>query len=318
MSFLSFDLLSPLPFGRFVSGDDFEDFERRETVSVASAEAADEAEDDRAVSPPLSLVHVDTALDDVSYDSSYGGITILSSVPSSRVGTASVTARGEGSSGEDNEMVVEPFQSSWQNFLSYEGDLALSSMSTSESVYRTVDRRSTAPLPTFSSLGSRSLLSSSLSHCPTSLASSIGDLSLSLQSVPFALDSSFHGSHSTMSPVQRLAGIRASTGSLVPAATQHWYARFHSEEEWDEFCNEVMQILSALPDEGMTPDQMLALLIQQEEALFWADPRERAARQRQQRLKSGLLLLTEFALILSGFSAAATAGAINFALRSRS
>jgi hypothetical protein len=154
-----------------------------------------------------------------------------------------------------------------------------------------------------------------------SLASSLGDLSLSLQD-PFLRSGDHPLAQAAEEDDSSLISIR-----LVPmtreepqelqaaltienenqdtkvAAMRPWFSHLTSEDDWDRFSENVLDILSAVRGEYEVAnnERLLARLIQQEEAMFWSDPDENqnVTALRRRRLQRGLVIIGNAALLLA-------------------
>jgi hypothetical protein len=222
--------------------------------------------------------------------SNTGGITILSAVPSEdieeNVNSFYTTAQFPVQSLDI--LAISPHSAGFFSNSHHQNQHALS-ISTTESLYQLQQHQQH-----HSSSSSSSSSSGFLSLNPSSLASSV---MTSNMAISFSDSSSYHSISRPFSAAvlsAAVSGRRASGGvggmdnyqptiALMPAASpsttstltqqqQPWYARF-TEADWER----TLQVLTALggeedQDEGtrmMCPDMLAALLIEQEEELFW-------------------------------------------------
>ena len=237
---------------------------------------------------------------DISSDD--GGITILSSVPSSAALSQLIQAVGGSHSGVHS--VITSHTSGVED--------SVMSISTTQTHYTDPHR-----LP-------ESFLSR-LSLNPASVGSSVGDVSL-LNRTPPVLSSpeddrslsSCADDSCRMEDVQLepcdVATVPSSAAlprllyavsdSMVStsssAAQQVWYSQLQSEEDWIRFERETMDVLTALNHEDSAiDDRMLAMLIQEEEALFWRSEEDRERIQRQRTRQKGLVLMGNIAMLMA-------------------
>jgi hypothetical protein len=228
--------------------------------------------------------------DDLSL--SADGVTILSSVPSSR---ASLPPPGLMNSAH---IIPSPLT----HQLMVDIDSSMLSLATTESRY--VDRP----------------MSLSSMHS-SSLATSLGDLTLRST---VALDTFSSGSRDQVEadavslvsiPLNSTSNaneILSNDGALVVArqeshvtthrSSSRWFSRLSTEDDWDKFHQDVLEILCAVKGEYDVADneRLLARLIQQEEAAFWNDPSDnRDAVLRRRKIQKGLVLLGNAALLVA-------------------
>jgi hypothetical protein len=158
-----------------------------------------------------------------------------------------------------------------------------------------------------------------LSMHSSSLASSLGDLTLrstvALESIPL-------GSHDhvqvdaaslvsiPLNPSSTVIERLTERGALVvarqePQATDRppcWFSRLSTEDDWDKFHQDVLEVLCAVKGEYDVVDneRLLARLIQQEEAAFWNDPNDNLdAVLRRRKIQKGLVMLGNAALLVA-------------------
>jgi hypothetical protein len=218
------------------------------------------------------------------------GVTILSSVPSSRASPplpALTTSHH-----------IVPLKG--PNQFAVDIDSSMLSLATTESLY--YDRPMTL-----------------LSMHSSSLASSLGDLTLrstvALESIPLGSHDHVEADAASLvsiplNPISTVNERLPERGALVvprqePQATDRppcWFSRLSTEDDWDKFHQDVLEVLCAVKGEYDVADneRLLAQLIQQEEAAFWNDPNDNLdAVLRRRKFQKGLVLLGNAALLVA-------------------
>jgi len=227
MSWLGIDLAGN---ARFVSGD-----------GSWETEELNEEEEDVTAPPPVT--EVDTAFGDTADEvSSYGGITILSSAPSTELGQGQEVSRPLGG---------------------ITGDFP--SMEVSE--VDTASRLSLHP----SSINSSIMTQSSLGIPRTvSVDSSEDDDDESMEPLPRTQQVE---REQTEEPSTEDASTSIDEGKL-----KVWYGRLETEQDWDDFRHSAMELLNAIESSSENnQDALLSELILAEEEYFWG-PKPEAQR----------------------------------------
>jgi hypothetical protein len=181
-------------------------------------------------------------------EDSTGGITIVSSVPSSEVPVM---------------LSSSPMQHGGVFEDTYSTDFSASMLSTIRSTtYSHVD------IPTFSSLGQRSMLSMN----PSSLNSSIMSNMTLMSSASCAMSSLQGPLEDEIASMSTIPFSQALVELSTPRQ-RRWFERFQCEEDWDVFYKDTVELLAAMEENDGTqiacPDFLLSQLIEQEERLFW-------------------------------------------------
>jgi len=298
MSFYGLDLLDSFSANRFDS--DSRSSSRSRSPSDNESEirsffgsllrSADTSHNEGTVEPPVSWIAVDnntgssesegarrtSSEDDLSTDE----ITILSSVPSSQASAISLRRTRPSTPVLSSAIQTLP-QSRHEATAPF-------SISTTDSVY----------------IDNVSLFSSSVLSFSPSLVESSALEEISLHT------SDYESIHR-----QQLIA----SGSLVTVRNKQkmaWYSHF-SEEDWENFRQEMRVVMQALAAEGehIEYEQQLAMLIQQEEVLFWNEENSREKRQQNEnrrRCQKGAAFLGELGLFVLA-AATASLGAPYFA-----
>jgi hypothetical protein len=100
------------------------------------------------------------------------------------------------------------------------------------------------------------------------------------------------------------------------AAARPWFSYLKSEDDWDRFSHDILDVLSAVHGEYDVADNehLLARLIQEEEAMFWSDPCLNRSALRRRRLQRCLVIVGNAALLVAApVLATSYASAIRFA-----
>lgn len=232
--------------------------------------------------------------DEDDFSATAEGVTILSSVPSSR---ASLPPPGL-TNPAHSQLAPLPMPDQF----TVDIDSSMLSLATTQSRY--YDR----PL-SMSSLHS------------SSLASSLGDLTLRSTSVmvsslpepryPVEADAASLVSIPLNPITNEVVNVNQSESRALVVARQEpqathrpscWFSSLSTEDDWDKFHQNVLEILCAVKGEYDVADneKLVARLIQQEEAAFWNDPNEnRDAVLRRRKMQKGLVLLGNAALLVA-------------------
>ena len=278
MSFFGYDLLDGYSIANFVS-DDEESFGAPPSLS-SFAHTALQGDDDNVTRPP-SVIEANDLDDEVGTlgmaseeDSVSGGITILSSASSSSPTSLVLMPRPSPppsyvAAATTFAAPLDPHSGPLQHFST---DHALS-ISTTESVFTSAQN----PAALLASAMTHSSRGSLLSLHPSSLSSSV----VTDVSFPSERDSTLPSfcndwlilNHSDAVPEHNYDNISNNNNQVLPDHPKSWYEALRTEEDWEALCDCAMQILTALGRQGsdtdMSPEEMLALLIQAEEQQFW-------------------------------------------------
>jgi len=305
MSLFGFDILH-LPLSRYYSGDESTAVSSHHGASEQHQETVEPISDDVAddvTSPPLQWIELDqNSLSSAPMEDEDGweGITIMSSVPSSQVNSLSASTRPVEILALSPAVASSQQQSPFSQ-MTFAANRNPLSISTSESMFadRNIwDGQSLTLSRSFSLSSSLAELSLHSSPTTTSLVT-VGDSTRRSNANASVLSI----------PLQQQVVSRQTPGQQQQYV---WYARFNSERDWEEFKTQALELLAALDEPIEHPDQILAILIQQEEALFWEDPALRQQREQAMRTKRcykwGALVMGEVALMLTSAGLARRSG----------
>ncbi|GKY93146.1 hypothetical protein MPSEU_000282600 [Mayamaea pseudoterrestris] len=224
-------------------------------------------------------------------DESYGGVTILSSVPSSQVSVLASSPHQNvtdaRSDDDDDETYSIRSTQTWTNIAN--SNIILTP-------------------------GQQSILSLN----PQSLASSMSDVSL-----PWSSGSSQRsvvtpeGGATTVSAISQALVCRSNAPTRHPAAAAAWFERLQTEQDWDGFRHQALELLAAAAERNNATesfDVMLSRIIEQEETMFWSHNNQALAsrgsgvcRLMQRLQQTGWLLLGETLLVAATVAAFGTA-----------
>jgi hypothetical protein len=92
--------------------------------------------------------------------------------------------------------------------------------------------------------------------------------------------------------------------AILPAASlakRQWFSYLTSDDDWDRFSRDVLDILTAIRGEYDVADneRLVARLIQEEEAVFWSDPNQNDVALRRRHIQRGLAIFSNTLLLVA-------------------
>lgn len=306
MSFFGYDLLDGHSIANFVSDDEESLGDAPSLSSTSRTPNQGTTTNDIEVSSPPLMIEMNSH-DDIDTlamsdeDSVSGGVTILSSASSSSPFDLALMRMPHPSPPPVIAAATFPFM-----FPYYAGPQHLStdhalSISTTESLFAPTTQDPPAHIAN-SALDQSNSRSSCLSLQAYSLASScMTDISL-----PSVEDSALSPPPGEWVTVDHSDAIHVENKDIDQgnqAQPKSWYEALWTDEDWEGLADCALQVLTALSRErseaGMTPEEMLGLLIQAEEQQFW-----------QQQQRGGILFskwrrnMVDLALVIAAVATA--------------